>query len=93
MGVEIKTVNIADLTPAEYNPRKDLKPGDKEYEQIKKSILAFGYVDPIIVNNRNNVVIGGHQRLKVLAELGHTTVDVSIAVCVRPKSENSKTMM
>ena len=76
--MEIKTVNIADLTPAEYNPRKDLKPGDKEYEQLKKSILAFGYVDPIIVNNRNNVVIGGHQRLKVLAELGHTTVDVSI---------------
>lgn len=76
--VEIRNMNIADLKPAKYNPRKDLKPGDKEYEQLKKSILAFGYVDPIIVNSRNNVVIGGHQRLKVLAELGNTTVDVSI---------------
>ncbi len=76
--MEIRNINIADLKPAKYNPRKDLKPGDKEYEQLKKSILAFGYVDPIIVNSRNNVVIGGHQRLKVLAELGNTTVDVSI---------------
>lgn len=76
--MEIKNMNIADLKPAKYNPRKDLKPGDKEYEQLKKSIVAFGYVDPIIVNSRNNVVIGGHQRLKVLAELGNTTVDVSV---------------
>ena len=66
--MKIKSMNIADLKPAKYNPRKDLKPGDKEYEQLKKSIVAFGYVDPIIVNSRNNVVIGGHQRFKVLAE-------------------------
>lgn len=70
--MKIKNMKIADLKPAKYNPRKDLKPGDVEYEQLKKSILAFGYVDPIIVNSRNNVVIGGHQRLKVLAELGNT---------------------
>jgi len=76
--MKIKNMNIADLMPAKYNPREDLKPGDKEYEQLKKSIVAFGYVDPIIVNTRNNVVIGGHQRLKVLAELGNTKVDVSI---------------
>ena len=76
--MDIKNMNIADLKPAKYNPRKDLKPGDREYEQLKKSIVAFGYVDPIIVNSRNNIVIGGHQRLKVLAELGHTTVDVSL---------------
>ncbi|CUH97119.1 hypothetical protein P22_3245 [Propionispora sp. 2/2-37] len=76
--MKIKNMKIADLKPAKYNPRKDLKPGDVEYEQLKKSILAFGYVDPIIVNGRNNVVIGGHQRLKVLAELGNTTVDVSV---------------
>ncbi|MDR3565561.1 MAG: site-specific DNA-methyltransferase [Negativicutes bacterium] len=76
--MKIKSMNITDLKPAKYNPRKDLKPGDKEFEQLKKSIVAFGYVDPIIVNSRNNVVIGGHQRLKVLAELGNTKVDVSV---------------
>ena len=88
--MKIKSMNIADLKPAKYNPRKDLKPGDKEYEQLKKSIVAFGYVDPIIVNSRNNVVIGGHQRLKVLAELGNTKVDVSIVDLDENKRESIK---
>ncbi len=76
--MKIECMNIADLKPAKYNPRKDLQPGDPEYEQLKKSITAFGYVDPIIVNKRNNIVIGGHQRLKILTELGNKAVDVSV---------------
>ncbi len=66
--------NVNDLIPAKYNPRKDLKPGDKEYEKIKNSINEFGYVDPIIINSYNTI-IGGHQRLKVLRDLGYTEVD------------------
>jgi DNA modification methylase len=66
--------NVSDLIPAKYNPRKDLKPGDKEYEKIKNSITEFGYVDPIIINS-DNTIIGGHQRLKVLRDLGYTEVD------------------
>ena len=61
------------LRPAEYNPRKKLKAGDKEYEKIKNSILEFGYVEPIIVND-DMTVIGGHQRLTVLKDLGYTEV-------------------
>ena len=76
--MKIERMNIADLKPAQYNPRKDLQSGDPEYEQLKKSITAFGYVDPIIVNKRNNIVIGGHQRLKILTELGNKAVDVSV---------------
>ena len=53
---------IADLKPAEYNPRKRLKPGDAEYEKLRNSIEKFGYVDPIIIN-ADGTVIGGHQRL------------------------------
>ena len=34
---------LADLRPAEYNPRKKLTPEDKEYQDIKRSILEFGY--------------------------------------------------
>ena len=33
-SAELKTLKIADLIPADYNPRKALKPGDKEYEKI-----------------------------------------------------------
>lgn len=68
---------IADLRPAEYNPRKTLQPGDPEYESLKRSIETFGYVDPIIVN-KDGTVIGGHQRLSVLVDLGYTEADVAV---------------
>ena len=77
-------VRVADLNPAPYNPRKDLCSEDKEFKQIKKSIEEFGYVDPIIVN-ADYTVIGGHQRLKVLAEMGYAELDV---VCIDvPKTQ------
>lgn len=73
-AMQWRTLPIGDLRPAAYNPRKKLKPGDKEYEKIKSSILEFGYVEPIIVNY-DMTVIGGHQRLTVLKDLGYTEVD------------------
>lgn len=76
--MEIKEMKIDDLIPADYNPRKDLKPGDPEYEKLRKSIQEFGYVDAIIWNKRTGVVVGGHQRLKVLKELGYEKVKVSV---------------
>lgn len=68
---------IADLNPAAYNPRKDLQAGDEEFERLKRSVEAFGYVDPIIVN-KDGTVVGGHQRLKVLQVLGYTEVDCAV---------------
>ena len=69
---------IAELTPADYNPRKDLKPGDAEYEKLKASIEQFGYVEPAIFNERTGRIVGGHQRLKVMADLGIDVADVVI---------------
>ncbi len=71
--MEWKVLPIGQLKPAAYNPRKQLKPGDKEYEKIKNSIQEFGYVEPVIVNY-DMTVIGGHQRLTVLKELGYEEV-------------------
>ena len=34
----IEKKNVTELLPADYNPRKDLKPGDKEYEKLTRSI-------------------------------------------------------
>ena len=70
--MEIKELPLKDLKPAVYNPRKKLKKRDKEYEKIKQSLLKFGYVDPIIVNE-DLTVIGGHQRLTVLKDLDYET--------------------
>ena len=79
LGVmEIRKVPVKDLKPAKYNPRKDLQPGDPEFEKLKRSVEEFGYVEPILWNQRTGVVVGGHQRLKVLQHLGYTEVDCVI---------------
>ena len=67
--------NTADLLPADYNPRKDLQPGDPEYEKLKHSIEQFGYVEPVIWNRTTGRVVGGHERLKVLMDIGLSEVD------------------
>jgi ParB-like chromosome segregation protein Spo0J len=84
--MDVKTVPINELIPSVYNPRKDLKPGDQEYEKIKKSIEEFGYVDPIIIN-KDLTVIGGHQRLKVLQELGYTEIDCIVTDLTKDKEK------
>ena len=76
--MEIKKIEVEKLKAAEYNPRKNLKPGDAEYEKLKRSIQEFGYVEPVIWNSRTGTVVGGHQRLKVMIDLGYTEVDCVI---------------
>lgn len=76
--MQIERLKVSDLKPADYNPRKKLKPGDKEFEKLKKSIQEFGYVEPIILNRRTNTVVGGHQRLEVMKHLGYEEVDCVI---------------
>ena len=73
--MQIEKKATKDLLPAEYNPRKDLKPGDAEYEKLKRSIEQFGYVEPVIWNQTTGKVVGGHQRLKVLMDMGITEVE------------------
>ena len=76
--MQIEKKNVSQLLPADYNPRKDLKPGDKEYEKLKRSIEQFGYVEPVIWNATTSRVVGGHQRLKVLIDMGITEVECVI---------------
>ena len=76
-SAELKALPVSVLKPAEYNPRKKLKPGDKEYEKIKHSIEEFGFADPLVVNS-DMTIIGGHQRLTVAMELGYTEVPCAV---------------
>lgn len=76
--IELKLISVNDLIEAEYNPRFM---SDEKREEIETSIKKFGLVEPIVVNSfkgRENVVIGGHQRLKICKALGHTKVPCSI---------------
>ena len=76
MDLKIIQVNPKRLKASEYNPRKM---NEKQAEDLTKSIKEFGLVDPIIVNNhkdRENVVVGGHQRLKIASIMGLKTIPV-----------------
>ena len=76
--MDIRIMKISDLRPADYNPRQDLQPGDPEYEKIANSLTEFGYVEPVVWNEQTGNVVGGHQRLKILAAQGKTEIEVSV---------------
>lgn len=73
--MDIQKIPTDKIKHAEYNPRKNLKPGDAEYEKLKRSIEEFGYVEPVIWNSRTGNIVGGHQRAKVLVQLGVNEID------------------
>lgn len=75
--MKMETRSLASLRPAEYNPRVQLQPADPEYQNIKRSIETFGYVDPIIIN-QDGTIIGGHQRYNVMKDLGYTEAQVVV---------------
>lgn len=66
---------ISELVPADYNPRRLT---EKQEKHLTESLTEFGLVDPVIVNmnsDRKNIIIGGHQRLKVWQKLGNKEID------------------
>ena len=69
--MKIESKLVKDLNPASYNPRQI---SSKQYKDLKESVKKFGLVDPIIVN-KDNTVIGGHQRLKICKDLKYVDVD------------------
>jgi len=73
--MQVNKIPIGQLNPAAYNPRKDLQPGDPEYEKLKRSMQEFGYVEPIVWNKHTGNIVGGHQRYKVLLDMGMQEVD------------------
>lgn len=75
--VKFERKNLADLHPAEYNPRKKLTPNDPEYIQIRNSLTEFGYADPIVINS-DGTIIKGHQRCTVMMDLGYTEAEVIV---------------
>ena len=64
--MEISKIKLVDIEPAEYNPRQM---SDTAKQKLRNSIETFGLVDPIIINTKNNRIIGGHQRYQVLLDM------------------------
>jgi hypothetical protein len=76
--MNIQTIPLTRINPTTYNPRIDLQPGDPEYEKLRRSIEEFGYVEPIVWNERTGNIVGGHQRFKILQARGDTEMAVSV---------------
>lgn len=72
--MEIIKVKIEDLKPYENNAKIHT---EHQIEQIKHSILEFGFNDPIAIDE-NNVIIEGHGRYIALQELDYDEVE-----CIR----------
>lgn len=62
---------IKDLKPHPSNPR-ELSKFDRDH--IKASLMKFGVIDKIVINT-DNTIIGGHQRCRILKEMGEKEVD------------------
>ena len=67
---KIEVMPLSKLSPAAYNPRVDLTPDHETYKSLKRSVEEFGFVEPFVWNRRSGNLVGGHQRLKVLLDMG-----------------------
>lgn len=86
-NLKIVSVTIEQVKLAGYNPKKMTEEQEKG---ITESIKRFGLVDPLILNSflgRENILIGGHQRLKIAKKLGYKEVP---AVFVNLNEEQEK---
>ncbi|MBQ6345139.1 MAG: ParB N-terminal domain-containing protein [Methanobrevibacter sp.] len=64
--MEISKIKLIDIEPADYNPRTITEEARKK---LRNSIETFGLVEPIIINTKNNRIIGGHQRYQILLDM------------------------
>jgi hypothetical protein len=71
--IQIQHVDISELKPVNWNPRKI---SEKELKGLTESLKRFGFVDPVIVNKRNNHIVGGHMRVRAAEELKMKQVPV-----------------
>jgi len=71
--MKVETAEIDSLKPAHYNPRQISR---EELDKLSKSIKQFGFVDPALVRKADNMIVGGHQRIRAAQELGLKEVPV-----------------
>lgn len=72
---KIVTMKLADLKSADYNPRKISR---KALEGLQASLKEYGVVQPIVYNKRTKTVVGGHQRILALKNMGEKEAPVVV---------------
>ena len=69
-SMALETMPISDLKPYPRNARIHSK---KQIKQIARSIERFGFTNPVLISDGNEI-IAGHGRVEAAKLLGHTTV-------------------
>lgn len=70
----IEKRKLSDLKNHPSNPRTLTK---KQRDHIKQSLMKFGVIDKLVVN-QDNTILGGHQRARILKEMGQSEVECYI---------------
>jgi ParB family transcriptional regulator, chromosome partitioning protein len=70
------TIQGRDIPLVLLRPRHERKISKREHERIRASILAVGLIEPLLVFPENDyyIILNGHQRYRILLELGVETV-------------------
>ena len=79
MKIELR--RLAEITPYEKNPRIN----DAAVDTVAKSIQAFGWRQPIVVD-KDGVIVVGHTRWKAAQKLGMAEVPVHVALDLTPEA-------
>lgn len=82
--MKIKKVNINEIKEYKNNPRFN----DEGVEYVKKSIEDFGYLNPILVNEKN-IILSGHTRYKALKKMNKKIIEVIEINDLNKEQENA----
>jgi hypothetical protein len=74
----IKKIKLSEYQEHPDNPRIDVDKIKHLKDSLKYSLETWGYVEPIVVNERTKRILGGHQRYKILKSEGITEVDAVV---------------
>lgn len=80
-------MKIADLRPADYNPRSIT---DKALAGLKTSLKEFGDISGIVWNKRTGNLVSGHQRVRALREEFGDELEITKQHLLLPTGEQVK---
>lgn len=85
--LNIKKIDIYRYKPHEDNPRIDLDKLENLNQSLEYSFNTYGYVEPIVVNERTKKILSGHQRIAWLKKYTNIRNIEAVVVDVDPEQE------
>ncbi len=73
MKLKLEWTNPQELLPDLENPRRI---SEETLDNLKESLVQYGFIQPVIYNKRTNQIVGGHQRVKAAVKEGLTEIPV-----------------